>query len=77
MLARHTSLFVALAATVACGPKSGTTEAPVSTAGILSEEPTDDGRVKQLVDMDGDGDLDLLNAGRGSNNVTWYENPTK
>ena len=29
------------------------------------------------VDMDGDGDLDLLNAGRGSNNVSWYENPLK
>jgi hypothetical protein len=29
------------------------------------------------VDMDGDGDLDLLNAGRGTNNVVWYENPAK
>lgn len=61
MLARHTSLFVVLAATVACGPKAGTTESPVSTAGILSEEPTDDGLVKQLVDMDGDGDPDIFN----------------
>jgi hypothetical protein len=26
------------------------------------------------IDMDGDGDLDLLNAGRGSQNVVWYEN---
>jgi hypothetical protein len=26
------------------------------------------------VDMDGDGDADLLNAGRGSANVVWYEN---
>lgn len=24
--------------------------------------------------MDGDGDADLLNAGRGSGNVVWYEN---
>jgi hypothetical protein len=24
--------------------------------------------------MDGDGDIDLLNAGRGSGNVVWYEN---
>ena len=29
------------------------------------------------VDMDGDGDFDLLNAGRGSQNVVWYENPLK
>ena len=29
------------------------------------------------VDMDGDGDLDLLNAGRASRNVVWYENPLK
>ena len=29
------------------------------------------------VDMDSDGDLDLLNAGRATNNVTWYENPAK
>jgi hypothetical protein len=27
--------------------------------------------------MDGDGDLDLLNAGRASGNVAWYENPAK
>jgi len=26
-------------------------------------------------DIDGDGDGDLLNAGRGSGNVVWYENP--
>jgi len=26
------------------------------------------------VDMDGDGDLDLLVAGFESNNVVWYEN---
>jgi len=29
------------------------------------------------IDMDGDGDIDLLNAGRGSENVSWYENPLK
>lgn len=29
----------------------------------------------RAVDMDGDGDLDLLNAGRSSGNVVWYENP--
>ena len=29
------------------------------------------------VDMDGDGDFDLLNAGRASQNVVWYENPLK
>ena len=28
-------------------------------------------------DMNGDGDLDLLNAGRGSQNVVWYENPLR
>ena len=28
----------------------------------------------RLVDMDGDGDLDLLVAGFESNNVVWYEN---
>jgi len=27
------------------------------------------------VDMDGDGDVDLLNAGRATGNVLWYENP--
>ena len=26
------------------------------------------------IDMDGDGDQDLLNAGRGTKNVAWYEN---
>ena len=31
----------------------------------------------RTLDMDGDGDLDLLNAGRGTGNVAWYENPTK
>ena len=31
----------------------------------------------RTVDMDCDGDLDLLNAGRGTSNVTWYENPVK
>ena len=31
----------------------------------------------RTVDMDGDGDLDLLNAGRGSANVVWYENTSK
>lgn len=29
----------------------------------------------RAVDMDGDGDLDLLIAGRGSDNVVWYERP--
>jgi hypothetical protein len=29
------------------------------------------------IDMDGDGDRDLLNAGRGTGNVTWYENPLR
>jgi len=29
------------------------------------------------IDMDGDGDQDLLNAGRGSKNVIWYENLLK
>ena len=29
------------------------------------------------VDMDGDGDMDILNAGRGSQNVVWYENPLR
>ena len=28
----------------------------------------------RTVDMDGDGDGDLLNAGRGSANLVWYEN---
>ncbi|MEM6691662.1 MAG: FG-GAP-like repeat-containing protein, partial [Planctomycetota bacterium] len=28
----------------------------------------------RAVDMDGDGDLDLLNAGRATGNVVWYEN---
>ena len=28
-------------------------------------------------DMDGDRDADLLNAGRGSKNVVWYENPNR
>jgi hypothetical protein len=28
----------------------------------------------RLVDMDGDGDLDVLVAGQNSNNVVWYEN---
>ena len=29
----------------------------------------------RAIDMDGDGDLDLLNAGKGTLNVTWYKNP--
>jgi hypothetical protein len=29
----------------------------------------------RLIDMDGDGDLDVLIAGQQSQNVVWYENP--
>ena len=29
----------------------------------------------RIVDLDQDGDFDLLVAGRASNNVAWYENP--
>jgi len=29
-----------------------------------------------FVDLDGDGDLDFLNAGRATRNVAWYENPS-
>ena len=29
----------------------------------------------RAVDLDGDGDRDLLVAGRASDNVVWYENP--
>jgi hypothetical protein len=29
----------------------------------------------RAIDMDHDGDLDLLIAGRSSNNVVWYANP--
>lgn len=29
------------------------------------------------IDMDGDGDLDILNAGQASGNICWYENPAK
>jgi len=29
------------------------------------------------IDMDGDGDLDILNAGQASGNICWYENPLK
>ena len=28
------------------------------------------------VDMDKDGDLDILIAGHASNNIVWFENPT-
>ena len=31
----------------------------------------------RLVDMDGDGDLDVLVAGQNSKNVVWYENRLK
>lgn len=31
----------------------------------------------RAVDMDGDGDLDVLIAGHASNNVVWFENPLK
>jgi hypothetical protein len=31
----------------------------------------------RAVDMDGDGDLDLLNAGHGNKNIVWYENKDK
>jgi len=30
----------------------------------------------RAIDMDGDGDKDLLNAGLSSHNLVWYENPT-
>lgn len=62
MHVRHIAL-VALPslALAACGPKSGETEGPVPTAGVMTEEPTDDGLVKQLVDMDGDGQADVHN----------------
>ena len=30
-----------------------------------------------VADHDQDGDLDLLNAGRGTQNLAWYENPQK
>ena len=29
----------------------------------------------RAIDMDRDGDVDILIAGRGSKNVVWYENP--
>ena len=29
----------------------------------------------RIVDMDKDGDLDLLHAGNDSGNIVWYENP--
>jgi hypothetical protein len=29
------------------------------------------------VDLDRDGDLDILIAGHVSNNLVWFENPTK
>ena len=31
----------------------------------------------RAVDLDADGDLDLLVAGQASSNVVWYENPLK
>ena len=31
----------------------------------------------RTIDMDKDGDLDVLIAGYGSKNVVWYENPLK
>ena len=31
----------------------------------------------RATDLDSDGDIDLLIAGRGSKNVTWYANPAK
>ena len=31
----------------------------------------------RATDLDRDGDIDLLIAGRGSKNVTWYANPAK
>ena len=31
----------------------------------------------RAIDMDGDGDLDVLIAGHTSNNVVWFENPLK
>ena len=31
----------------------------------------------RVIDMDTDGDLDFLVAGRGSNNVVWYQNPAR
>jgi hypothetical protein len=30
-----------------------------------------------MIDMDGDGDLDLLIAGQEQRNVVWLENPLK
>jgi hypothetical protein len=31
----------------------------------------------RIVDMDGDGDLDILLAGASSRNIVWYENPLR
>ncbi|WP_197455656.1 hypothetical protein [Stieleria neptunia] len=48
--------------------------------GTFAQHTVDTGQQSydlRSVDTDGDGDADLLNAGRGSNNVVWYENPLK
>ena len=34
-------------------------------------------RIIRMVDLDGDGDLDLLIAGQEQRNVVWLENPAK
>jgi hypothetical protein len=55
-------------------PKSGTTWQVLNISGLEGSKFD----LVKLIDLDGDGDLDVLTCEEGENlGVVWYENPTK
>ena len=55
-----------------------TSAEPAPTFASTTITTSEDGAFNvYCVDMDKDGDLDVLIAGQLSNNLVWYENPLK